>query len=150
MTAVRGPIERSFTSSLLSEKFTWQVPIGAFHFIGLGPDARNGRPIHPKWSEKASSDWPWTLSQTPKCPSPRNKMSPIGLGHSTHQPIKLSPMAPLISSKSIRSGIERPTDRVGVKRGPWIHCLMPNQTQPASGSSGQDPQLEWRGTLSPG
>jgi len=27
MTAHRGPVGRAFTSSLLSEKFTWQVPI---------------------------------------------------------------------------------------------------------------------------
>ena len=50
-----------------------------FHSTGrLGPDARDGHPTPQKWSEKASSDWP------------RDKMSPIGLGRPTHQPIKWS------------------------------------------------------------
>jgi len=37
--------------------------------------------------------------------------------------------APLIG----KSWIVRPTDPFGVKRGPWIQGLMPNQAQTASG-----------------
>jgi len=65
-----------------------------FHSIGcpvrLEPDAQDGHLTRQKWSEKASSDRPRTLSRTPDRLSPRDKMSPIDLGCPAHQPIKWS------------------------------------------------------------
>jgi len=76
----------------LAWKIARPLPKAPFHFIGrpigLGPGARGVCPE--KWSEKASSERPRTLSWTSERLPPIEKMSPIGLGHPTYQPIKLS------------------------------------------------------------
>jgi len=71
--------------------------------IGLGPDARGGCPTPQKWSEKILSNGSQMLSQMPKHPSPRDKMSPTGLGHPVHQPIKLSSTDHLVTLTRSRS-----------------------------------------------
>ena len=77
------PLQTFFchVSPTLSAHNTWLVLLiiwveVLFHSIGrpvrLGPDARDGRFTPQKWSEKASSDWPRTLSQTSDHLSPRD------------------------------------------------------------------------------